>query len=96
MGGHDPLVRSKSLAFLSLLTVSRPKARDRLCRDACYHDQHEEFKNTINETMSINWPYKPEDTLIKIAPSEYAINPVFVTHLRNLDNWTVGNSFMKK
>jgi hypothetical protein len=96
VGGHDPLVRSISFTFLLLLTVSRSKARNRLCQDKSCYGQHDEFKSAMNETLSVNWPYKPEETVIKIAPSEYAINPVFVTHLRNLDNWTVGVSFLSK
>jgi hypothetical protein len=84
------------LAFVQLLKVSRPKSRDRLCRNASYHDKYQALTNAANETLSINWPYKPEDTLIKISPSEYTINPVFLTHLRNLDNWTVGAAFIEE
>ncbi|KAH8796716.1 hypothetical protein BGZ57DRAFT_961682 [Hyaloscypha finlandica] len=73
-----------------------PKSRDRLCRNATYHDKYQALTNAANETLSINWPYKPEDTLIKISPSEYTINPVFLTHLRNLDNWTVGAAFIEE
>jgi hypothetical protein len=84
------------LSFIQLLKVPRPKSRDRLCRNAIYHDKYEALTNAANETMTINWPYRPEDTLIKLSPTEFAINPAFITHLRNLDNWTVGPSFLDK
>lgn len=84
---HHPYICSK---------VHRPKARDRLCRNVEYHDKYNSLLNAANETLSINWPYKAEDTLIQLSPSEFTINPVFITHLRNLDNWTLGPQFLEK
>ncbi|KAH8752082.1 hypothetical protein BGZ57DRAFT_965916 [Hyaloscypha finlandica] len=73
-----------------------PRSRDRLCRDSYYHDKYEAFKNAYNETISINWPYDPADTLIRTSATELIINPVFITHVRNNNNWTVGPGFLEK
>ncbi|KAN0114466.1 protein of unknown function (DUF3425) domain containing protein [Hyaloscypha variabilis] len=73
-----------------------PEARNRLCCDAQYHHNYEEFKNVYNETISINWPYEDADTLIRISPNEAAINPVFITHVRTNSSWTLGYSFLDK
>ncbi|KAH8746654.1 hypothetical protein BGZ57DRAFT_935899 [Hyaloscypha finlandica] len=75
--------------------IMPPKSRDRLCREAHYHDKFEAFKERANETISVNWPYKSEDTLIQMSPTEFALNPVFTTHIRTLGNWTYGPSFLK-
>jgi len=72
----------------------RPKARDRLCRNLQYYDKYEDVKTVCNSCISINWPYEPFDTLISISGSEYVVNPVFITHVRNLDNWTLGQNFL--
>ena len=60
-----------------------------------YHDKYEEFKSVTNSTISINWPYNPADCLIAMSSAEYAVNPVFITHVRNLSNWTLGPSFLQ-
>jgi hypothetical protein len=89
---HDTYM---SLTHNRLLTLSRPKSRDRLCRDAQYHDKYEVFKNACNATISINWPYDPSDTLIRISPTtEFTVNPVFITHIRTNSNWTLGPEFL--
>ncbi|RWA12238.1 hypothetical protein EKO27_g2863 [Xylaria grammica] len=45
-------------------------------------------------TLSLNWPYEDTDALI-VTPddSETIINPVFLTHLSRLENWTLGDAF---
>ncbi|KAE9379692.1 hypothetical protein N431DRAFT_527062 [Stipitochalara longipes BDJ] len=73
-----------------------PELRNRLCCNAQYHDKYEAFKDTYNETISINWPYKVADTLLRISPNEFAINPVFITSIRINSNWTLGPSFLDK
>lgn len=86
----------ESLSSHNALTFSRPKSRDRLCKDAQYHDKYEAFKNACNETISINWPYEPADTLIRISANEFTVNPVFITHIRTNSNWTLGPGFLEK
>lgn len=46
-------------------------------------------------TLSLNWPYEPTDALLKKSDGELVINPVFETHLRNLQNWSLGPAFAK-
>jgi hypothetical protein len=99
MGRYDALVRPQFPFFLVAyynLTLSRPRSRDRLCRDSYYHDKYEAFKNACNETISVNWPYEPTDTLIRTSATEFTVNPVFITHVRNHSNWTLGPGFLEK
>ncbi len=81
---------------LLLLKSLRPKARDKLCRDVRYHERLEAFKRDYNESISVNWPYEPTDTLIRISPTEISVNPVFISHIRANSNWTVDPSFLHK
>ncbi|KAL8649277.1 MAG: hypothetical protein Q9210_004496 [Variospora velana] len=47
-------------------------------------------------TLSLNWNYEPSDTLLSLpGGDEFAINPVFERHLRDLGNWTLGPAFEK-
>lgn len=47
-------------------------------------------------TLSVSWPYEDTDTLLRTPDSdEILINPVFERHLRNLDNWKLGEAFVK-
>ncbi|EER27167.1 hypothetical protein D8B26_005707 [Coccidioides posadasii str. Silveira] len=72
-----------------------PRMRDRMI--ACHTDY--DFSNWFipyTTTLSINWPYSDSDALIAIPNSEeYVINPVFESHLRNLNNWSLGPAFAK-
>ena len=97
MDGHISMVQHKATPPLLLTATDlapRPKARDRLCRNVQYHDKYEDVKTICNLSVCVNWPYEPFDTLISISGSEYVVNPVFITHVRNLDNWTLGQSFL--
>jgi hypothetical protein len=58
-------------------------------------------------TLSINWPYSPQDVLLPTTPPQniartssgatdepfWRMNPVFEDHVRNLDNWSLGIAF---
>lgn len=72
-----------------------PRMRDRMI--ASYTDY--DFGNWFipyTTTLSINWPYADSDALITIPNSEeYVINPVFESHLRNLNNWSLGPAFAR-
>ncbi|KAF3936608.1 hypothetical protein ABW19_dt0208834 [Dactylella cylindrospora] len=62
--------------------------------------QPEKYNNTdfsipYTETLSINWPYDPMTTVIEQSPGEYIINPVFETHLRDLEHWSVGTKLVE-
>ncbi|EWC44675.1 hypothetical protein DRE_06571 [Drechslerella stenobrocha 248] len=54
-----------------------------------------EFSIEYTSTISVNWPYDPMDTVMEQGPGEYIINPVFETHIRNLQNWSVGSRFVE-
>ncbi|KAH7133378.1 hypothetical protein B0J13DRAFT_100451 [Dactylonectria estremocensis] len=74
-----------------------PPMRDRLCRD--YTPVLYAFENffiPFTTTLSLSWPYEDTDTLLQNPDGdELMINPVFERHLRNLDNWKLGNAFAK-
>lgn len=92
----------------------------------------ESFFVPYTTTLSLNWPYEPDQCLLRTnrqgdeastAPGaaertnapransndatnaienavngsddgdEFAINPIFESHLRNLDNWSLGSAF---
>ncbi|KAF4962218.1 hypothetical protein FSARC_9696 [Fusarium sarcochroum] len=74
-----------------------PKMRDRLVRD---HNPllypFDNFFVPFTTTLSLSWPYEETDTLLSSPDSEEVmINPVFERHLRNLDNWKLGDAFAK-
>ena len=72
-----------------------PSMRDRIIPNYTEY----EFSNWFipyTTTLSLNWPYEATDTLLSTAESdELVINPVFESHLRNLDNWSLGPAFAK-
>lgn len=76
-----------------------PRMRDKLARE--YNPQEYLFENftlPFTSTMSLNWPYPPEDVLVSVSfigGEEYRINPNFESHLRKLENWTLGPAFLK-
>jgi hypothetical protein len=48
----------------------------------------------FTSTFSISWPYEEAHALLRNPDSdEIMINPVFESHMRNLDNWKVGRAF---
>ncbi|KAJ3531588.1 hypothetical protein NM208_g8810 [Fusarium decemcellulare] len=74
-----------------------PKMRDRLVRD---HNPllypFDNFFIPFTTTLTLSWPYEETDTLLQNPDSdELMINPVFERHLRNLDNWKLGDAFAK-
>ncbi|KAH6675167.1 hypothetical protein B0J14DRAFT_30197 [Halenospora varia] len=85
-------------------TFPWPKARDRICQSSHYHTSlhYETFKIVCNRSISINWPYEPGDALLQVGGydkgngrGEYVINPVFLSHIRRLENWTLGKEFVE-
>ncbi|KAN0099068.1 protein of unknown function (DUF3425) domain containing protein [Hyaloscypha variabilis] len=72
-----------------------PATRERLCRDVNFHDKFEELKNAGNATTSVNWPYNPADCLISSPSDEIILNPVFISHIRELSNWSFDPSFFE-
>jgi len=65
----------------------------------------ENFFVPYTTTLSLGWPFDPADVLIPRPPPDfgrrppapdeplYRINPAFETHLRSLENWSLGPAF---
>lgn len=74
-----------------------PLMRETLAR--VYNPNEYLFDNffiPFTTTIRISWPYEETDTLLQSPDGdELMINPVFERHLRNLDNWTLGEPFAK-
>ncbi|KAF2426612.1 hypothetical protein EJ08DRAFT_671828 [Tothia fuscella] len=57
------------------------------------------FVSAYSSSFDIRWPYDPSHVVFQqssTGPTETYINPVFEEHLRELKNWTVGDSFRQK
>ncbi|KAK9800944.1 putative BZIP domain-containing protein [Seiridium cardinale] len=52
-----------------------------------------DFFVPFTDTLSLNWPYEDTDVMIETPDGELLINPVFETHMKRLDNWTLGEQF---
>lgn len=80
-----------------------PAMRDALVR--LYNPEEYLFDNffiPFTTTLRLSWPYEETDTLLVVPPDaaaadddEVVINPVFERHLRNLDNWRLGDRFVR-
>lgn len=74
-----------------------PGMREKLARE--YNANEHLFDNffiPFTTTIRLNWPYEETDTLLQSPDGEeLMINPVFERHLRNLDNWSLGEPFAK-
>lgn len=59
--------------------------------------QFEDFFVPFTRTLSINWPFGDAACLDTTATSEGSVevtlNPTFESHLRNLENWSLGKDF---
>jgi hypothetical protein len=124
------------------LTFHRPRLRDRLIGNGQNFLNFDAFFIPFTTTISINWPYNPNDCLLPAskvnlpasstgslaasspystavnagspappltpqpivgtpgtvnsasgADEQYLINPAFESHLRNLNNWSLGPDF---
>ncbi|TLD16174.1 uncharacterized protein PgNI_00229 [Pyricularia grisea] len=53
------------------------------------------FAGVYTDTISLNWPHKNRGSLLESSDgsSDPVITPAFESHLRNLDNWTLGPQF---
>lgn len=52
-----------------------------------------DFFVPFTDTLSLNWLYEETDVLIETPDGELLINPVFETHMKRQDNWTLGEQF---
>lgn len=60
----------------------------------------EEFSDVYSSSVTISWPHNDSDIVIDLSGmhspgqgTQAIINPIFERHIRNLDNWTVGEAF---
>lgn len=72
-----------------------PMARERMCLEQKYQDQHHIMSRICNESISINWPHQPSDMMMTINGTDTILNPIFERHIRNLKNWTVGQRILE-
>lgn len=75
--------------------VPFPVMRDTMIRSWKTHQViFSNFFVPFTTTLNLCWPYEETDTLLQSPDGdELMINPVFERHLRNLDNWTLGERF---
>jgi hypothetical protein len=71
--------------------------REKMIKNASAYP-NERYGPVYCQTLSLNWPYDPQQCLLPRANSvqgaeEFMINPVFESHMRNLANWSVGSAF---
>jgi len=54
----------------------------------------DDFFVPYTQTVCVNWPYADTDCLLQSPLSEdVLINPVFMSHIKNRDIWTLGERF---
>lgn len=63
----------------------------------------EQFSEVYSSNVTISWPYNESDIVVDLSgtqdraqatqATQAVINPIFERHIRNLDNWTVGEAF---
>lgn len=74
-----------------------PAMRDKIIQLYNVTEYHfDNFFIPYTTTLTLSWPYDDTDTLLRSPDSdELMINPVFERHLRNLDNWKLGDAFAR-
>lgn len=70
--------------------TDRPEARDLIIQHMDF-SQYELFERLTGDSSSVNWPYADSDLfIVKGDGKQLVLNPVFISHIRNISNWTVG------
>ncbi|TKA74168.1 hypothetical protein B0A55_06584 [Friedmanniomyces simplex] len=78
-------------------TFFRPFMRKRLAASST-PVRFDEFFVPYTTTLSLNWPYPTSQVLIPTNSEEgggVRLNPVFETHLRGLEHWSLGADFQR-
>jgi len=55
----------------------------------------DELRQITGTTLSIHWPYGVASILTVASQNELHLNPVFESHVRRLENWTVGDELAR-
>lgn len=92
----------KPLIDLTLSHVChRPAVRDMLVE---FPEKYsfEEFSDVYSSNVTVSWPHDESDIQIDLSGmyspghvTQAMVNPIFERHIRNLDNWTVGEGFRR-
>jgi hypothetical protein len=96
----NPSHLTKPQLILLTLLPSRPIIRQKLIatKGANLGVNFEDFFIPFCNKLNLNWPY-PQDQVLIPNPSategedSVLMNPVFETHLRDLNNWSMGTIF---
>ncbi|KAK5116817.1 hypothetical protein LTR85_009077 [Meristemomyces frigidus] len=78
-----------------LTYIFRPHMRKTLTTSSS-PAKFDEFFVPYTTTLSLNWPYPTDQVLIPTkmdGEDRMTLNPVFETHLRKLENWSLGSAF---
>ena len=78
-------------------TFFRPFMRRQLA-SASTPVNFEEFFVPFTTTLSLNWPLPADQVLVPGSEGEAGevkLNPMFETHLRALENWSLGGAFQR-
>ncbi|KAJ2978315.1 hypothetical protein NUW58_g7536 [Xylaria curta] len=74
-----------------------PKMREKFIHE--YDSPHFNFNEIFipyTQALSLNWPYEDRLVLLEVPDTEeIIIDPVFKSHLLNLENWSLGDKFDK-
>ena len=71
-----------------------PQMREKLVTEYRQY-AFEDFFIPFTTTIDLNWPFPDADLLIPGPDEELVISPKFEQHLRNLENWSLGEAFAK-
>lgn len=62
----------------------------------------EEFSEVYSSNVTISWMHDNADIIVETSgihnperTTQAVINPIFERHIRNLDNWTVNETFAR-
>jgi len=58
--------------------------------------QFDTLRRLTGESLSIHWPYDVASIITVVSQNELRFNPFFETHIRQLDDWTVGTQVLAK
>ncbi|KAF9885038.1 hypothetical protein FE257_000769 [Aspergillus nanangensis] len=72
-------------------TITWPEARDCIIRGDMNWGDFDVFRELTGKSMSVGWPYSDSDAVLESGDGQLlTLNPVFVSHISNVNNWQVG------
>ncbi|KAH7396958.1 hypothetical protein DE146DRAFT_789583 [Phaeosphaeria sp. MPI-PUGE-AT-0046c] len=76
-------------------TIVWPKAREQILQHMDW-SEFDDLRQIIGRTVSVHWPYDIASLLTVVSQNELQLSPLFESHVRRLENWTVGPDLMEK